>query len=97
LSSLNGSSPDHPIIIEILIQVFHLHKLEKSVVLFWVSGHAGLSGNEADDAAAKVVALHRTLVPDSALSSKVCTFLHYAVFCHYKANGLIPRVTKCAL
>jgi hypothetical protein len=79
LQCLSGYSPDHPIVVEILIQVSHLHKSGRSVVFYCVPGHTGLPGNEAADVAAKVAALHRMLVSDRALCSDVYTFLHCTI------------------
>jgi hypothetical protein len=76
LQGLNFYSPDHPIVIEILIQLSYHHKSGKSVLFCPVTGHTGLPGNEAADAAAKAAALHGNLVSDRALGSDVRTFLH---------------------
>jgi hypothetical protein len=79
LQGLNCYSPDHPIIIEILIQLSSLHKSGKSIVFCWVPDHTGLPGNKAADAAAEVATLHRTLVSDRTLGSDVHTFLHCTI------------------
>jgi hypothetical protein len=79
LQSLCGYSPDHPIVIELLIQLFHRLRAGKSVVFCWIPGHSGLPGNEAADAAAKSAALHGPLASDRAFGSDVSAFLHRAV------------------
>jgi ribonuclease HI len=74
LQSLNGYAPDNPIIIEILIQVCHLHKSGKSVVFCWVPGHTGLPGNETASMAFKAATLDRSFTSDRALGCDVCAF-----------------------
>jgi ribonuclease HI len=56
LQSLCGCSPDNPIVIELLFQLFHIHRAGKSVVFCRIPGQSGLPGNEAADAAAKAAA-----------------------------------------
>jgi hypothetical protein len=38
LQNLSAYSPDHPIVIELLIQLFHLHRAGKSVLFCWIPG-----------------------------------------------------------
>jgi ribonuclease HI len=78
LQSLTGYTPNHVIIIEIVIQVSHLHKAGKSVVFCWIPDHTGLSGNKTTDAPAKAATLNRPL---ELSGSQQCfrTFLHCTV------------------
>jgi hypothetical protein len=57
--SLQGNMQGHPIILEILQHVFHLHKAGKYVRICWVPGHTSLPGNEAAEAATKEAILLR--------------------------------------
>jgi hypothetical protein len=90
LQGLNCYSPNHPIIIEILIQLSYLHKSGKSVVFCWVRGYTGLPGKEAADAAATVAALHGNLISEflTELSAVMFTPSFIVLFyCHGKMNG----------
>lgn len=79
LLSLNSCSPDHPIIIKIVIQVSRLRKSGKFVVFCCVPGHDGLSGSQFGDEAAKAESLHRNFFSDRVLGSDVCIFIHRAI------------------
>jgi hypothetical protein len=74
LQSLSGYSPDHPIVIELLFQLSHLHRAGKSAVFCWIPGHSGLPGNEA----ATPAALHGPLASDRGLGSDIRAFLRRA-------------------
>jgi hypothetical protein len=93
LQSLCGYSPDHPIVIELLIQ-FHLRMAGKSVAFCWIPGHSGLPGNEAADATAKSAAFHGPLAYDRALGSDVSAFLHRAVISSWQDEWTNSRGNK---
>jgi hypothetical protein len=87
---LSGYSPDHCIVVYVLLQVSDLRTSGQSVVCCWVPGHCFLPGNEADDAAA----LHRPLVSDLALGIDVCSCLRRAILSSWQAEWDSARDKK---
>jgi hypothetical protein len=71
LQSLNGNTPDHLVVTEILSHVSHLHKAGKQVIFCWTPGHTGLPSNKATDANA----FHGNITSDQVLGSDVSTAL----------------------
>jgi hypothetical protein len=71
--------PNYPAVLEILQQVFHLHKEGKSAVFCWIPGHTALPGNKASNAVTKEVVLFSSLTPDKALVGDVGTFFLHAI------------------
>ena len=59
LSSLLAQTsfyPSDPFLVDILTRPTAIHRRGKSVRLFWIPSHVGVSGNERSDSAAKWVA-----------------------------------------
>jgi hypothetical protein len=70
--------PGHPVILEILQHVFHLHKAGKHVGFCWVPGPTSPPGNEAAEAVTKEASVLRNLTSDQLilhLYSLCCSFM----------------------
>jgi hypothetical protein len=93
LQSLIRYTPSHVIIIEILIQVFHLYKAQNSVVFCWVPDH---TGNGTSEVAGNAATSDSPLEFSQAHS---CDFVLSYIALFYpcdKLNGLIFRVINHA-
>jgi hypothetical protein len=62
----------HPVVSEILQQVFHFYKARESVVLCRVPDHTMLPGHDAADAAAKEAALFGVVSVPPLQGTRVC-------------------------
>ena len=64
----------HPLVVDILVEVFNLLNSGKHVVLAWVPSHVGIPGNEKADQTAKSALSTLCLTPESLIRILVLGF-----------------------
>lgn len=84
----------HPIVIEILYQVPHLHRVGKSVVFCWIHGITGLLGNKAINMTAVSAVLHRFLASVELLALMLAASSITVFYPCGKRNGPVLRATN---